>query len=174
MSHSTALGIIPNRRPVELAEYRNGHGWSPSIWQRLWKHHGHTEHWINNEKGLDKLWQSIEELPEWQQAPLVLTFDTGVIPHTAFLWAAEMLDEFERRLPANPKHVNHVPAVAALLRTTPEVPLFGMCTSVSENPFDPWDYEADEPGSGIPLSAMYFLTQHRNCGAAGQTTPEPQ
>lgn len=163
MSSTTVLGVIPSERPTTLLELRNGHGWSPSIWDRLLTHHGHTTHWINNDAGLDKLWKAIETLPEWQQAPLVLTFDTGVIPWQAFDWAAAMLSEFERRLPSNPDHVNHVPAVAELLRTAPEVPLIGVHgTSVSENPFDPWDNEADDRGNGISLDAMYLLRQHRH------------
>jgi hypothetical protein len=163
MSYSTALGVTPDRRPVDLKEFRNGHGWSPSIWKRLLAHHGSTgERIYYDDPGLDRLWRSIEDLPEWQQIPLVLTFDTGVIPFQAYADAAKLLDEFEARLPANPDHINHVPAVADLLRSEPETPLFGMYgTSVSENPFDPWDDEADAPGSGIPLSAMYLLEQHR-------------
>ncbi len=163
MSYSTALGITPNQRPIALAEFRNGHGWSPSIWGRLLRHMGYDEYWMTNDKGLDALWQAVETLPEWQQAPLVLTFDTGVIPWQAFGWAVEQMEEFERRLPAPSTHVNHVPAVIELLRAGPEVPLFGMWgTSVSENPFDPWDEDADEPGSGIPLAEMYLLERHRS------------
>lgn len=163
MSYSTALAITPNRRPISLAEFRNGHGWSPSIWSRLLTHRGVTESWMFADAALDALWKEIEILPEWQQAPLVLTFDTGVIPFTEYEWAADQLDEFERRLPANPDHVNHVPSVAALLRSKPEAPLFGMYgTSVSENPFDPWDYDADDSGYGIPLDEMYVLERHRH------------
>ena len=162
MSYSTVLGVVPNKRPVELAEFRNSHGWSPSIWRRLLVHHGYSEHWFSDDAGLVALWDSVESLPEWQQAPLVLTFDTGVIPAQAFLWAADQLDEFDRRLPENPTYVNHVPAMAALLRRLPEVPLIGVYgTSVSDNPFDPWDDEADDHGSGIPLEEMYVLGRHR-------------
>ena len=159
MSYSMVLGVVPGRRPTDLLELRNGHGWSPSIWGRLL---GPDGVWWRENGELERLWQSIETLPEWQQIPLVLTFDTGVIPFQVFDAAADALDEFERRLPANPDHVNHVPAVAALLRTRPEVPLLGMYgTSVSDNPFDPWDFEADEPGSGILVEQMYVLEQHR-------------
>jgi hypothetical protein len=162
MSYSEVLGVVPNQRPVVLATLRNAHGWAPSIWDRLLAHHGHETLWINNDAGLNALWQQIETLPEWQQAPLVLTFDTGVIPFQAYEWAAQQLDEFERRLPSNPDHVNHVPTVADLLRTNPEAPLIGVYgTSVSENPFDPWDEEKDDSGSGIPLSEMYVLERHR-------------
>lgn len=163
MSYSTVLAVTPNRRPAAIAEFRNGHGWSPSIWRRLLIHHGHDEHWITNDAGLNQLWKAIETLPEWQQAALVLTFDTGVIPIGAYEWAADQLDEFERRLPAPDNHVNHVPAMVKILRSNPEAPLIGVHgTSVSENPFDPWDYDADEPGSGIPLSEMYVLGRHRS------------
>ena len=165
MSYSTALAVAPNRRPVPLAELRNAHGWSPSIWGRLIRHHGMGDgyEWIaGDDRQLDRLWQIIEDLPEWQQAPLVLTFDTGVIPDVAFQWAADQLDEFEKRCPAPTNHANHVPAVAELLRSQPESPFFGMWgTSVSENPFDPWDYDADAPGGGIPLGDMYVLGRHR-------------
>jgi hypothetical protein len=109
MSTTTALGVVPDRRPFDLAEFRNSHGWAPSIWRRLLIHNGYSEHWMSDDTGLHWLWKNIEALPEWQQAPLVLTFDT----------------------------------------------------SVSENPFDPWDGEADEPGGGIPLAEMYLLPQHR-------------
>ena len=172
MSYSQVLGVVPGRRPTVLLELRNGHGWSPSIWKRLLTIHGGSGAIYYDGPALDRLWQAIETLPEWQQIPLVLTFDTGVIPFQVFDAAADALDEFERRLPANPDHVNHVPAVAALLRTQPEVPLLGMYgTSVSDNPFDPWDFEADEPGSGIPLEEMYVLTQHRAMVAQMATPP---
>lgn len=162
MSYSEALAVTPNRRPVCLAELRNSHGWAPSIWRRLLIHHGLGEHWFNNDAGLNRLWDTVETLPEWQQVALVLTFDTGVIPYQAFRWAADQLDEFEKRLPVPDGHANHVPTVADLLRSEPEAPLFGVWgTSVTDNPFDPWDEEADAPGSGIPLTAMYVLERHR-------------
>ena len=186
MSTTTILGVTPDQRPIDLAEYRNGHGWSPSIWTRLVKDVYGFEGYVlmgEGERHLDNLWKSIETLPEWQQAPLVLTFDTGVIPWQAFAWAAEMLDEFERRCPAPVNHVNHVPAAAELLRSGPEVPLVGVHgTSVSENPFDPMHYcDGFDPieeveggcvfiaehgyceghGSGLPINEMYLLRQHR-------------
>lgn len=171
MSTTTALAVIPNRRPVELAEFRNAHGWGPSIWDRLVSHHGLGELWDFRAPngvgpGLNRLWQLTEQLPEWQQAPLVLTFDTGVIPFPALGWAAEMLDEFDRRLPATPGHANHVPAMADLLRSKPEAPLFGVHgTSVSENPFESWDDvdedDIDAVPTGIPLGDMYVLERHR-------------
>lgn len=163
MSYSTVHGVVPIQRPTDLLELRNSHGWAPSIWRRLLTAHGHDENWITNDAGLTVLWQQIETLPEWQQAPLVLTFDTGVIPFQAYEWAADQLDEFERQIPAPEGHANHVPTVAALFRSMPEVPLIGVYgTSVSEDPFDPWDSAADAPGSGIPLSAMYVLGRHRS------------
>ncbi len=126
-------------------------------------HHGDTESWFTNDAGLDRLWAAVETLPEWQQAPLVLTFDTGVIPYQAFEWGAAQLDEFESRLPAPEGHANHVPGMAKILRSQPEAPFFGVHgTSVSANPFDPWDEESDEPGSGIPLEDMYVLERHRH------------
>lgn len=163
MSCSQVLGVVPNQRPVVLSTLQNGHGWGPSIWSRLLQHHGLSDRWYRDDSALNKLWQSIETLPEWQQAPLVLTFDTGVIPFQAYEWAAQQLSEFERRLPERPDRVNHVPAVAELIRTMPEVPLIGVYgTSVSDNPFDPWDEEKDEEGSGIPLDEMYVLERHRD------------
>lgn len=153
MSRSTALGVTPNERPTSLAEFHNGWGWSPSIWDRLMTH---------NDAGLNHLWRTIEVLPEWQQVPLVLTFDTGVIPAAAYKEAADLLEEFDRRLPEVVERVNHVPAVAELLRSEPPFPFFGIWgTSVSTNPFDPWDSEADEPGSGLPLSEFYVLGRHK-------------
>lgn len=166
MSYSTVLGVVPHKRPMDLAELRNGHGWSPSIWNRLVKANYGFDGYVlmgEGERHLDKLWQSIEDLPEWQQAPLVLTFDTGIIPYQEFQWAAARLDEFEKRLPAPENHVNHVPAVAELFRSGPEVPFVGIWgTSVSENPFDPWDEGADAPGSGIALNDMYLLGRHHH------------
>lgn len=167
MSSTTALAVTPDRRPMELAVFRNSHGWAPSIWGRLLVHRGHDANgWLFDDAALVAVWQEIETLPEWQQVPMVLTFDTGVIPFPAYEWAADMLDEFERRLPAPHGHANHVPAMAALLRSLPEAPLFGVYgTSVSDNPFDPWDEEADAPGSGIPASEMYVLERLRPMAA---------
>lgn len=162
MSYSEVLAVTPDRRPIKLLELRNAHGHSPSIWRRLLVAHGHSEHWMSDDKPLDQLWHSIETLPEWQQVALVLTFDTGVIPWQEFEATADALDEFEKRLPSNPDHANHVPTIAELLRSKPEAPFVGIYgTSVSENPFDPWDYDKDEPGGGIPLSEMYLLERHR-------------
>ena len=163
MSCTTALGVCPDRRPVELAEFRNAHGWAPSIWGRL-----AGKDWFRMEGSeLDAMWGRIESMPPWQQVPLVLTFDTGVIPWQEYEWAADQLDEFERRLPEQPGYANHVPAVSALLRSHPEAPFFGIYgTSVSDNPFDPWDEEADTEGSGIPLRGMYVLDRHRHHLAA--------
>jgi hypothetical protein len=125
--------------------------------------------WPSNDLGLRRLCASIESLPEWQQAALVLTFDTGVIPFPSFGWAAQQMEEFDRRLPSREGHVNHVPAMAELLRTCPEVPLFGVWgTSVTDNLFDPWDDESDAPGSGIPFSGMYVLERHRRLLPTGQ------
>lgn len=172
MSTTTALGITPNRRPVELAQFRNGHGWLPSIWKRLVaERYGFTGYLFGTEGDgiLDRLCREIEDLPEWQQAPLVLTFDVGVIPWQEYEWAADQLDEFDRRLPAPEGHANHVPAMSTLLRSKPDAPFFGVWgTSVTENPFDPWDEEADEPGTGLPLfdadgrPCMYLLERHRS------------
>lgn len=165
MSRTEVLGVVSGQRPITLAEYGNAYGWAPSIWPRLVKHLYDYEGYLfagEGERVLDRLWQDIEVHPEWVQAPLVLTFDTGVIPGQAFGWAADMLDEFERRLPSPSTHANHVPALAALVRTLPEVPLLGVWgTSVTENPFDPWDADADAPGSGIRLAEMYVLERHR-------------
>lgn len=162
MSYSQVLAVTPDRRPVSLLELRNAHGHSPSIWRRLLQHNGLGDDWFNNDAGLNKLWREIETLDHWQQVPLVLTFDTGVIPWQEFESAADALDEFEKRCPSNPDHVNHVPAIAALLRSKPEAPFVGIYgTSVSENPFDPWDYDKDEPGHGIPLSEFYVIEPHR-------------
>lgn len=166
MSYSTVLAVTPNKRPAALAEFRNSHGWSPSIWRRLIKANygfdGYPFHG-EGERHMNDLWQTIETLPEWQQAPLVLTFDTGVIPYQEFKWAADQLEEFERRLPENPDYVNHVPTLVEILRSGPEAPLLGVWgTSVTENPFDPWDEEADDHGSGISLAEMYVLERHRS------------
>ena len=163
MSSSNALAVTPDQRPVELVQYRNSWGWSPRIWDSLLTlHHPEATFWVMDDSGLLKLWDQIEDLPDWQQIPLVLTFDTGVIPWQRYGEAAELLDEFDRRCPAKPGVANHVPAVAQLLSFGPECPLFGMWgTTVSSNPFDPWDDDADEPGSGIPLAEMFALPQHR-------------
>ena len=130
--------------------------------------------------GLNALWKSIDDLEPWEQVPLVLTFDTGVVPCQVFRECADLLTEFDTRLPAPADHVNHVPAVAELLRSQPEAPLIGMYgTSVSENPFQgPWDEEAEEYAGGIPLSEMYVLGRHRQLVAAmyqsGDTAAQEQ
>lgn len=170
MSTTTALGVIPNRRPVELKEFYNSSGWAPSIWRRLLIARGGDGNWMTNwgdgiSPALRSLWQAIDTMPSWQQVPLVLTFDTGVIPFSDYGWAAKQLDEFDRRLPAPEGHANHVPGMAELLRSGPEAPYFAVYgTSVSSNPFDPFDAEAEVYVGGIPLSEMYLLPRHRSGG----------
>lgn len=163
MSYSTVLAIAPGRSPAHLLELRNSHGWAPSIWNRLLHYHNEPESWFRDESALRGLCDGIDHLPEWQQAPLILTFDLGVIPGTACEWAADQLEKFDFFCPAPAGYVNHVPAVVGLLRTNPEgAPFIGVwVTSVTDNPFDPWDYEADEPGKGVPLRDMYLLERHR-------------
>lgn len=162
MSSSTVLAVAPNRRPSALLVLRNSHGWAPSIWRRILVSTGQSEAWWANDGPLLGLWGVIDELPEWQQAPLVLTFDAGVIPYQRYEWAAEQLVEFDRRLPSADGHINHLPEVANLFRSNPETPFVGVHgTSVSQNPFDPWDEESDAPGHGLPLDALYILRQHR-------------
>jgi hypothetical protein len=160
MSYLSALAVVPDRRPSGLAEFRNAHGWHPSIWDRLCRHHG-LGSWFNDGP-LKRLWRSINTLPDWQQVPLILTFDTGVIPMPAFGESADLLDEFERRLPSNPDWVNHVPAMAELLRSCPETPLFGVVSSHG-NCFEVWpDEDEDDPVPvGIPLAKMAVLGRHR-------------
>lgn len=158
MSTTSVLGVTPNKRPVVLLELRNAFGWSPSIWQRLlgpdWSI---VRTYSPADDPLEGLWHRINSLPDWQQVALALTFDTGVIPFTMYDRAADLLDEFDRRLPAPDGHANHVPAVAKLLRSQPEAPYVGIWgTSVSENPFDPWDREADDFASGLPESDLYL------------------
>ncbi len=166
MSHTTALGIVPGQIPVFLGEFRNAHGWSPSIWRRLCEVNDlPTNGMFNDDPGLEVLWATIETQPEWQQIPNVLTFDTGVIPFQEYERAADMLDEFERRCPAPEGHANHVPAVAALLRSKPEVPFFGIHgTSVSENPFKLWipDEDDEDEGTyrGLSIDEFYVLGRH--------------
>lgn len=166
MSHTTVLAVAPDRRPASIAVFRNAFGWSASIWSRLHLVH-HPEvtsrhAWISDEISMVRLWRNVEDLPAWQQVPLVLTFDTGVIPAQEFEWAADQLEEFEQRLPEPPERANHVPAMIELLRSRPETPFIGMWgTSVAENCFDPWDEENDCPGSGISMEQMYLLERHR-------------
>lgn len=156
MSRATVLAVSPNCRPAELLELSNAFGWAPSIWDRLLRHHGHMDGWLRSAGPLQTLWESIGDLPAWQQVPLVLTFDTGVIPGEHAVWAADRLAEFEAHLPSSEHYVNHVPAVERLLRGQPEAPFIGVWgTSVTDNPFDPWN--EDGPGEGIPLSAMHVL-----------------
>ena len=176
MSSTTALGVQHAMRPVEIATFRNAWGWSPSIWRRL-----AGDDWNHNDAELTRLWQSIEELPEWQQIPLVLTFDTGIIPRAEYAQAADALAEFDRRLPSPPGHVNHLPGMADVLRGDPPYPWFGVWgTSVTDNPFDPWDEQADEPVGGLSLSAgsVYVLERHRhhlgNDRATGNTPGNEQ
>jgi len=158
MSSTTALAVVPDRRPVALAEWRNAFGWSPSIWNRMIRHLDLGPSWFDDD-ALNLLWSSWEQYEPWVQVPLILTFDTGVIPWQHFTWAAEMLDEFEARLPEAEGRANHAPLVARLLHSCPEVPFFGVWgTSVSENPFDPWDNAQDDYGSGIPMAEMFVFT----------------
>lgn len=164
MSYTTVLGIMHRQRPVGLVEMHNAFGWAWNIWDRLLTYHGHDHLKPFDSEYLAGLSRNIEELPEWQQTPLVLTFDTGIIPFQAYAQAANELEEFEQRQPAKEGYANHVPAVIELLRSGPEVPWLGVWgTSVGDNPFDPWDEENEQPSGGIPVEpgSVYVLERHR-------------
>lgn len=158
MSRTTVLGVSPDHRPTRLIDFANAWGWSPSIWGRLTRHLGLGERW---DSALDQLWR-LDGLPEWADVALCLTYDTGVIPYWDYEWAADGLDEFDRRLPEEDGRADHLPAVAALLRSLPEAPFVGVWgTSVTDNPFDPWDEDLDDYAGGIGLRELYIMPRHR-------------
>lgn len=174
MSTTSVLGVNPDQRPIVLGTFRNAWGWGPRIWDPLLQQRGSSltrelMKFGREETELDLLWADIENLPEYQQVALVLTFDLGVITWGSLEWAAEMLREFDSNMPAPPRAANHVPAVADLfneIHRNPEAPQIGFVgvygTSVSDCPFDPWDEENDRPGSGVPLSSLYLLPRDRS------------
>lgn len=156
MSSTTVLGLAPGHEPVHLLELSNASGWGSSIWNRI-----AGGGWLNDLAVLCEWFDRIETLPLWQQIPLLLTADTGVVPAEYAIEAADALDEFDRRCPAPAGHVNHVPTAAALLREQPEVPYIGVwVTSVSCNPF--WTYD-EELGESIPTpeDEWHMLERHR-------------
>jgi hypothetical protein len=165
MSAATVLGVCPGRLPVDLLELRNSHGWASNICDRLIVHHGMDLSYSKIVQNLDALFGMIDDLPGWQQAPLILTADLGVIPWQDYGWAAEMIDEFEARLPSNPNWVNHAPAVADLLRSGPEAPFVGIYqTSVTDNPFSEWSPDIGEDGGMLPsppIDELMMLRRHR-------------
>ncbi len=155
MSRATILALAPGRLPATLVEYRNPWGWSPSIWRRLL-----GDDWLGRDADLAALWQSIESLPEWQQVPLLMTFDTGVIPWQRYAFAADMVEEFERRLPAAEGQANHLPNFAALLRSAPECPYIGAWgTSVTDNPFTVWRGDDDTGRYEPVLPCEWYLLE---------------
>lgn len=186
MSYSTVLGVTADRKPIELATLRNAHCWAPLIWGDLLESRGHGRNdWgilrPKDENPLEELWKEIESLDACEQAALLLTFDTGVVPFLAFEWAAESLREFESRYNYKTRRVafNHVDTVATIFESSPEVPFVGIWgTSVTDNPFEPWacprisserefcecdDLDDDYPEHyvGLPFRDFYILERHR-------------
>jgi hypothetical protein len=138
MSRSTVYEIKFGKELVELAEFANGHGCAPVIWDALCgKYLGDPFAWIMSKKGSEDLWKLAENknIPEYQRAVLIMTFDHAFLDQSNFSRAAADIRRFQKEFPPKSGYVNHWPNIAQMLDTL-KAKNFGIYhTSVSENPF---------------------------------------
>jgi len=133
-----------------LAEFKNGWGMAPVVWNAIAQRHlGALPHtWAMR---ADEIWPlaNHDDVPLAARAVLKMTFDTCFI-RTADVRRA--IDDIAIFLHAyqeviDPAGVNHWPAYANVLVTqwVPQPPAFGVQhTSVSDNPWDgPYDEQLD-------------------------------
>lgn len=165
MSYTTLLGWTPEQAPVHLAELSNSRAWALSVWNRMLGARGVDLYGPQYDPALDELWASIETLDECEQAALILTFDTGIIPRSEAIWCADGLAEFENRLPTPENQLSHVKSMEELLRKEwpVEFPFFACwATSIVENPFQPWPDNDDDDYGTIGITQIYPLKRHRH------------
>ena len=148
MSYSTLLALYPGEKFEEIRELRNGWGSAPIVWDSLCKKYLNGARWMIDREagGLWNLWTD-DRIPVHLRAVLLMTFDRAYIAKKDYARAAADIEKFLEDFPED-NRVNHWPEIAALLKSDPEYPAFGIhCTSVSENPFQgPWDEETEEYG----------------------------
>lgn len=132
-----------------LGELSNAWAGQPRIWGPICQRFlGRDTAWMGH--GSDQLWPLYkdERLPLHWRAALAMSFDYAIIEHARFREMADMLRLFDADTPQVGR-LNHLPAIAALLdKHAGDGGLRGMCfhgTSVTANPWQPYDSEKDEP-----------------------------
>ncbi len=127
MSYTEVLGLNPpTNEVIELAEYRNGHGFLPPVWT------GITARYLPGEKYWyevteSQIWDLTKnpDVPKHHRAILLLTGEGAYIRKENYERAASDIEQFFNDMPYVPGYVNHWGKIVKLLRTSPEYSAIG-------------------------------------------------
>lgn len=144
---SCELVQFRNRKAEDSIAFGNSWGGAARIWASLFdkycKDPGKPyDSWLMDESG--RLWKlaTRDDLPEYERAVLVFTFDNCIVRHEHFRQLAEHLREFARQY--HTKGVCHLDAWADVLDNSDAEAIGLHATSVNSNPWFKWDEETDE------------------------------
>ena len=149
MSRTTVLSLVPGSTDPNDMEYitelRNSHGSAPVVWNAMAQRYLGASPFAYSEH-LDELCKiaSTDAAPSAHRAVLIMTFDLAYVRKEHFAQAARdirtWLSDF--RIPST--YANHWPALAALYESDPVYDAIALWqTSVTNNPFEPYDADED-------------------------------
>jgi len=149
MSYTTIIAIWPGEKTKGLEELRNSHGSAPLVWNVMCKRYlGTKDHGYMFDETIEWLWPlwKVLNIPEYQRAVLMMTYDGVYILKKDYQRAAENIKAFLKDFPVKEGYANHWPRIAELLESQLDIPALGLhCTSVAENLFDgPWNEKKEE------------------------------
>ncbi len=162
MSCTTLMIVRKSGRVDPDVELRNSHGSAPRIWDAMFSNYFRLspekypgEHrwacWLNlrgdDEQRFWLLWKD-DSIPTFARRVFALTFDKVTVAKRDFDTVADDLDLFSASfLASKPEYVNHLPAIAAWLRSLKEKEMVGRAafhwTSVDG---DSWSGREDKRG----------------------------
>lgn len=146
MSETTVLGLTPNKESECLSEFRNSHGFEPTIWRALGEKYLHKFS-IMDIGEVTSLWKN-GKLPEHHRACLLMTFDKHYVKKEHYARAALDIRKFLVDFPKQENCVNHLSEIADIFESNPNFHAIGFHCSLIDNLFD-GDYN-EETDSYIP------------------------
>ena len=148
MSYTTVLNVTPGVGTEPIQEFRNAHGSAPYVWSIIYnKVFGTDNYWSN----VGKLWPQYKnkDLPEYQRAVLLMTYDRVYIARKNFVRASNDIRLWCENFPAKENVINHWPAIVKIFASKNDYKAIGFhITSVTPNLFDgEWNEEKEEYGT---------------------------